>query len=256
MALERLQKILARAGVASRRKAELLIAAGRVRVDGKPVTELGFRCDARRSRVEVDGRRLAPEPLVYGVLHKPRGVVCTLRDPESRPTVSELLRSVGARVVPVGRLDYHTSGTLLFSNDGNFTVTLSHPRRRVPRVYVAKVRGVIDDAGLSRWTRRIEVGGRVTEPAGVRRLRTEGDKTWLEITLREGRNRQVHRLGDAAGYPVLRLIRIAQAGITHEGLRPGQWRLLDTEELVRLKRQFGVPERARARRPLRAHRRS
>jgi 23S rRNA pseudouridine2605 synthase len=152
--------------------------------------------------------------------------------------------------VPVGRLDYHTSGTLLFSNDGDFTLTLSHPRKRVPRVYVAKVRGIVGDAGLARFAESIDVEGRATQPATVRRLRTEGDKTWLEITLREGRNRQVHRLGDKAGHTVLRLVRVAQAGVTHEGLRPGQWRLLGTEELGRLKQQYGVPVRVHGSAPL------
>jgi 23S rRNA pseudouridine2605 synthase len=252
MALERLQKILARAGVASRRRAEALIVAGRVRVDGKTVTELGTRCDARDAKVEVDGKRLFPEAQVYGVLHKPRGVVSTLHDPEGRPTVLELLKAVGARVVPVGRLDYHTSGTLLFSNDGDFTETLSHPRRQVPRLYLVKVQGIVDDVALERWTERIEVAGRKTQSASVRRLRVEGDKTWLEVGLREGRNRQIHRLGESAGFRVLRLVRLAQAGITHDGLRPGEWRLLSADELVKLKRQYGVPHRVRVPVPLAA----
>jgi 23S rRNA pseudouridine2605 synthase len=246
MAAERLQKILARAGVASRRKAEELILAGRVRVDGEVVTELGTRADPRSSRVELDGKKLVAEPLVYGVLHKPRGMVSTLSDPEGRPTVRQLLARIGARVVPVGRLDFHTSGALLFTNDGDFAAKLAHPSTKAPKVYVAKVKGSLDEQHLTRWCESIEIDGRRTRPADVRVLRDEGDKTWLEITLREGRNRQVRRLGDHAGTPVMRLARISQAGITSEGLRPGQWRWLTVDELTALKRTFGVPRKVRS----------
>jgi 23S rRNA pseudouridine2605 synthase len=244
MAPERLQKILARAGIASRRKAEELILAGRVRVDGRRVDQLGTRCDPR-ARVEVDGKRVVAERPVYGVLHKPRGVVCTLRDPEGRPGVADLLRGVGSRVMPVGRLDYHTSGTLLFTNDGDFLSALSHPRHQAPKVYVAKVRGVVADAGLVRWSESIEIDGRPTRSASVRRLRVEGDKTWLEVTLHEGRNRQIHRLGEHAGFRVLRLSRLSHAGVTHEGLAPGKWRFLRADELIALKRLYGGPRRVR-----------
>jgi 23S rRNA pseudouridine2605 synthase len=243
---ERLQKILARAGVASRRKAEELILAGRVKVAGRVVRELGTKADPARESVEVDGRRIHAEAPVYLVLHKPRSVMCTLSDPEGRPTVLELLRGVGERVVPVGRLDYHTSGVLLMTNDGEFAAALAHPSRKVPKVYIAKVHGRVDDAGIERMCQSIDIDGRPTQPAEVRRLRTEGDKTWLELTLREGRNRQVRRIGDAAGFPVMRLSRIAYAGIDAEGLRPGEWRPLSSDELVALKRAYGVPKSVRA----------
>jgi 23S rRNA pseudouridine2605 synthase len=246
MTEERLQKIISRAGVTSRRKAEALILAGRVSVDGRIVRELGTRADPRRSRIEVDGRRLVAEPFVYLVLHKPRGVVCTLSDPEGRPTVGELVRDLGTRVTPVGRLDYHTSGALLLTNDGDFASALSHPRHAAPKVYVAKVKGRIGETELERWKQSIVIEGRATQPAEVVRLRSEGDKTWLRITLREGRNRQVRRLGEAAGFSVMRLARLSQAGIDTEGLLPGEWRQLGGEELVALKRAFGVPRRPRA----------
>ncbi len=245
MALERLQKILARAGVTSRRQAEALIVAGRVRVDGKVVTELGTRADPRRSKVELDGKRLVAEDLVYGVMHKARGVMSTLRDPEGRPTVGEVLRRVGARVVPVGRLDYHTSGALLFTNDGDFAAKLQHARSNVPKVYVAKVRGSLDERHIARWCESIEIDGKMTRPAELRVLRDEGDKTWIEVTLREGKNRQIRRLGEHAGTPVMRLARVSQAGIDVEKLRPGQWRYLTVDELTSLKRTFGVPKRVR-----------
>lgn len=237
----RLQRVLAQAGVASRRRAEELIVEGRVKVDGRVVTELGVKVDPRHQRVEVAGRRLAPEARVYVVLHKPRAVMCTLRDPEGRRTVIDLVRGVGARVVPIGRLDYQTSGVLLLTNDGDFASALAHPAKGATKVYVAKVRGVVDDAGLERFRARLTIDGRETRPATVRRLSVEGDKTWLEVTLTEGRNRQVRRLADAAGHPVLRLARVSYAGIEVEGLRPGQWRALSREELVAIKKQFGVP---------------
>lgn len=243
MVEERLQKILARAGLASRRACEALITAGRVRVDGRIVTELGVRADPLRSKIEVDDRQVHAEPHVYVVLHKPRGVVCTLSDPEGRPTVAELVRRVPVRLMPVGRLDYQTSGALLMTNDGEFSARLQHPSGRAPKVYVAKVEGVLDDTGLDAWRQSILIDGRATTPAEVRRLRVVDGKTWLEVTLREGRHRQIRRLGEAAGNYVMRLARLSQAGITTEDLRPGEWRYLTRDELVELKKKYGVPRR-------------
>lgn len=245
MSEERLQKVLARAGLASRRAAEDLIRDGRVRVDGRVVRELGTKVGPG-ARVEVDGIRIVPERLVYIVLHKPRGVVSTLKDPQGRPTVSELVQGVNVRVVPIGRLDFHTSGALLLSNDGAFADKLLHPKGRVPKDYVAKVRGIVDEAALERWRQSIVIDGRATRPAQVRLLRIEGDKSWLSIVLFEGRNRQVRRLGEVTGFPVLRLARLAHAGITTDGLRPGRWRHLSVEELTELKRAYGVPQRVRS----------
>ena len=244
--MERLQKVLAQAGIASRRAAEQIILAGRVRVDGKVVRELGTQVDPRKNRVEVDGNKIVAEKQIYIVLHKPRGVVCTLSDPEGRPTILELIKDAGARVVPVGRLDFHTSGALICTNDGDFAQALAHPTKHVPKVYVAKVKGAVDDEALDKFSERIVIDGRPTQPAQVKRMRFEGDKTWLEITLSEGRNRQVRRLGEATGFPVMRLARISHAGVTSEDLRPGQWRPLSLDELVALKRDYGVPKKVRA----------
>ncbi len=245
MAVERLQKIIAQAGVASRRRAETLIAAGRVRVDGVVVTELGSSFDPRRVKVEVDGRVLSREQFCYGVLHKPRGMLTTLGDPEGRPTIAELLSKLPYRVVPVGRLDFNTSGVLLFSNDGDFVQGLLHARSGAEKVYAATVEGKVDERSLARWSESIEIEGKRTKPAKARILRTEGNKTWLEVTLVEGRNRQVRRLGDHAGTPVLRLARLSYAGITVEDVRPGHFRLLGVDELKTLKAAFGVPTKLR-----------
>jgi 23S rRNA pseudouridine2605 synthase len=240
----RLQKVLARAGVASRRAAEQLIVAGRVRVEGKIVTELGTKVDPRSNRIEVDGQRIVREAPVYVVCHKPRGVVATMSDPEGRQTVRDLLAQIPGRVYPVGRLDFNTSGVLLATNDGDFADALLHPRRAVPKAYVVKVKGVMQSDDVDRWRRGVNIGeGGTTLPAKAKVLRFEGDKTWLELTITEGRNQQVRRMGEATGFRVMRLARASFAGIDAEGLQPGDWRYLTSDELASLKRQFGVPKR-------------
>ncbi len=243
MSEERLQKILARAGVASRRKAEELITRGRVAVDGRIVTELGTKADPKKQRIEVDGRVVTAEALEYVLLHKPRAVVSTTRDPEGRKTVMDFVRRSEARLVPVGRLDYQTSGVLLLTNDGDFANGLLHPSHRIPRLYVAKVKGKMQELHLDVWRRGVELDGRKTAPAKVHFLRHEGDKTWFEITLQEGQNRQIVRMGEATGFPVMRLARLSFAEITADGLRPGQWRHLSADELVKMKRRYGVPKK-------------
>lgn len=243
MATVRLQKILARAGVASRRAAEAMITAGRVRVDGRIVTTLGAKVDPRDSRVEVDGQRIVREASVYVILHKPRGVVSTMSDPEGRPTVRQLLADVPGRVHPVGRLDFNTSGVLVATNDGDFTDALLHPRREVPKTYVVKVQGTMQARDVDRWRTGVELEDGTTAPAKVKLLRHEADKTWLEVTITEGRNLQVRRMGDATGFRVMRLARQSFAGVTAEGLPPGRWRHLTTDELRDLKKEYGVPKR-------------
>jgi 23S rRNA pseudouridine2605 synthase len=239
----RLQRALARAGIASRRAAEELISGGRVRVDGRLVTELGTKVDPRRSRIEVDGQRVVSQAPVYVVLNKPRGVVSTMRDPEGRPSVRELLTDVPGRVYPVGRLDYATSGVLLATNDGDFAEALMHPRRAVPKTYVLKVHGLMQPNDLDIWRRGVQLEDGKTLPAKAKLLRHEGDKTWLELVITEGRNQQVRRMGEATGFRVMRLARTAFAGITSEGLRPGAWRYLTAEEQAALKKVYDVPRR-------------
>ncbi|MEM1414549.1 MAG: pseudouridine synthase [Myxococcota bacterium] len=246
MAQERLQKVIAQAGVASRRKAEALITDGRVRVNGKVVTELGTRVDPRKDKVEVDGRRLVAEKPVYLVLNKPRATVSTLGDPEGRPTVGDLVKSVPERVFPVGRLDYHTSGVLLLTNDGAMSEALLRPGSRVPKQYLAKMAGHLDVEELDKLRNGVQLDdGYMTRPAEVFVERTEERVTWVHLTLFEGKNRQIHRMGDAIGHRVMRLSRLSFAEITTEGLRPGQHRPLGGKELERLKKRFLNPHKRR-----------
>ncbi len=258
VAVERLQKILARAGVASRRAAELLVTGGHVRVNGRIVTELGSKADAKRDRVEVDGRRVVTERHVYVVLHKPRGVVTTLSDPEGRETIAGMLADVPGRVYPVGRLDFHTSGALLVTNDGALTQALLHPARNVPKTYVVKLQGHVAEEAMAKLAKGVALDdGYVTAPAVVTLLREEPTSTWLEVTIHEGKNRQIHRMAEAVGHRVMRLARMSFAGISSEGLAPGRWRELDEKEVAELKKKYmgiepapragrarGAPERA------------
>ncbi len=239
---ERLQKILARAGVASRRASEAMIEGGRVRVNGRIVTELGVRASPE-DKIELDGERLLAERPVYILVHKPRGMVATLKDPEGRPSVGDMLKTLGVRAFPIGRLDFATSGVLLATNDGDFANALLHPRGGVPKRYVLKVSGLMKDDDLEKWRRGLELEDGKTLPAEVELIRHENDKTWIELTIREGRNQQIRRMGDASGFPVMRLARTSFAGVTSEGLAPGRWRYLTRQELTELKKTYSVPKR-------------
>lgn len=244
MAAERLQKILAHAGIASRRAAEKLIVEGHVRVNGKIVTELGVRADAYKDRVEVDGRRVVLEKPASYLVHKPREMVTTLSDPEGRENIGDLLKRIPERVYPVGRLDYHTSGALLVTNDGELADALLSPRRKVPKVYAAKLRGHLDVPELDKLRNGVKLDdGYVTKPAEVFVLREEPKNTWVQLTLTEGKNRQVHRMALAIGHPVQRLVRVSFAGLSTDGLRPGEWRPLNKSELDKLKKNYVVAAR-------------
>jgi 23S rRNA pseudouridine2605 synthase len=226
----RLNAYLARAGVASRRGADELIKAGRVSVNGAPGQLNTFV--AARDRVEVDGRAVSAQRLAYVLLHKPTGVVTTARDPQGRPTVVGLVPGE-PRVVPVGRLDADTTGALLLTNDGPLAHRLAHPRYGVEKVYEVEVEGEPDDPALRRLREGVELEDGVTTTAQVRRLGPER----IELTLHEGRNRQVRRMCEAIGHPVRRLHRSRYAGLTVEGLEPGAWRELEPSEVERLRRR-------------------
>jgi 23S rRNA pseudouridine2605 synthase len=223
----RLNAYLARAGVASRRKADELIKAGRVTVNGEPGQLNTFV--ERRDRVEVDGKPVSAQKLAYVLLNKPAGTVTTARDPQGRPTVVDLV-DVPERVVPVGRLDVETTGALLLTNDGPLAHRLAHPRYGVEKVYVADVEGRPSDRDLQVLAEGVELDDGVTAPATVRCLAPSR----VELTLHEGRNRQVRRMLEAVGHPVRHLHRSVYAGLTLEGLEPGQWRELEPSEVQRL----------------------
>src|SRR5438034_5670249 len=198
--MERLQKILSQAGIASRRAAERLMVDGRVTVNGTAVRQLGSKADAAHDDIRVDGVRIKlPERHRYILLNKPRGYVTTRSDPERRPTVIDLLGGVREYVYPVGRLDFDSDGLLLLTNDGDLAARLTHPRHGVARVYETVVLGVPDAHDLTRLGRGVPIDGRSTQPALVKVLRTRGDGAVLEITVREGRNRQVRKMCEAIG---------------------------------------------------------
>lgn len=205
-------------------------------MQGQVVTTQGTLVDPARDTIEVDGKRVLAESLAYVVFHKPRGVVSTMLDPAGRPAIADYVAEVGARVVPVGRLDFQTSGVMLLTNDGDLARRLLHPSRGVLKQYLLKVRGSVDAAGLARFRESIEIDGRATRPAQVELLRSEGDKTWLDIVLHEGKNRQIRRLAEHAGYGVMRLQRVRFAGLGVEGLDAGEWRHLTRAELSALER--------------------
>lgn len=228
---QRLQKIIAAAGHCSRRRAEELIAAGRVRVNGH-VAELGEKADAQTAKILIDDKPLqSAEKLVYVLLNKPLGIVTTLSDPEGRPVVTDLVSDLKVRVFPVGRLDINTSGLLLLTNDGDLANRLAHPSRQVNKRYLVKVRGHLSNDSKRQLEEGIKLEDGMTSPAKVVNLRIRGGHTWFELIIHEGRNRQVRRMCEALGYQVSRLVRVGYAFLTLDDLAPGQKRLLSEREI-------------------------
>ncbi len=236
MTLERLQKFLSRAGVASRRAAEELIRTGHVRLNGLVVTEMGTRVDPERDRVEVDGRRVRAEgPPVTVLLHKPSGYVSTRRDPQGRRVVMDLLAAgLRSRLYPVGRLDYDATGLMLLTSDGELAHRLMHPRYQVPRTYRVTVAGEVSPETRRRLTAGVELDGREVAAEVLVKKRAE-DKTVLELTVWEGRYHLVKRLLEQVGHPVLKLKRLAFGPLHLGRLRRGVYRYLTAEELAALK---------------------
>lgn len=233
---ERVQKLIAAAGLASRRQAERWIEAGRITVNGR-VACLGDQADGDNDRIEVDGRPLRMEqPKVYLLLNKPAGYVTTARDPQGRKVVSDLLRDVKVRVFPVGRLDLNTEGLLLLTNDGDLAARLTHPRHQIAKTYLVRVRGALTAAARRQLEEGVELEDGLTAPAKVAKVRSSGSHTWLELTINEGRNRQVRRMCEAVGHSVSRLKRVGLAFLLLEGVPVGQYRPLTTGEVKRLKK--------------------
>ncbi len=232
---ERIQKALARAGLGSRRQIERWLAEGRIAINGSVITTPGTRVDLARDHVKVDGRRLrATTHLRYLLLNKPDGVVTTMRDPQGRRTVADCLRGVGGRVFPVGRLDFHTTGLLLLTNDGDLADRLMRPATGCPKVYRAKVRGAPSPETLERLSRGVLIDGRATLPC-IARAVARGSSSWVEVVLREGRRNQIRRMFARVGHPVVKLHRRAIGPLTDRGLPPGRIRPLTEDELRRLK---------------------
>jgi 23S rRNA pseudouridine2605 synthase len=233
---ERIQKIISAAGVTSRRAAEALITEGRVKVNGKVVTELGTKADASKDHIKVDGKLINPKQTpTYIMLNKPSGFVTTLSDPEGRPTVQDLLKGVKTRVYPVGRLDYNTEGLLLLTNDGDFAHLITHPKHEFPKTYLAKVKGVLEDGMIDMLERGVFLQDGKTAPARIKKVRKEEANSWVEITIHEGRKRQVRRMFDHVGRSVIKLKRVKTGTLTLGDLPEGSFRHLTLDEVNALR---------------------
>jgi 23S rRNA pseudouridine2605 synthase len=236
MPAERLQKILSRAGISSRRQAEEIIRDGRVTVNGAVITEMGSKADLEHDHIKVDGRLLRrPRMPVYIALHKPDQCVTTVTDPEGRPTVMDLLRGVKARVYPVGRLDYHSEGLLLLTNDGDLANAITSASTHIPKTYLVKVNGPLTPEQEQQFREGLPLGGRRTAPAGLK-LVHRADNPWYEVRLIEGRKNQIREMFKHQGRLVEKLKRIRIGPLELGPLKPGAFRYLSSEEVAKLKR--------------------
>ncbi|GAB4379158.1 MAG: pseudouridine synthase [Calditrichia bacterium] len=232
----RLNRYLAKCGLGSRRKCDELIASGKIKVNGKVVQEMGVKIDPSKDRVEYEGQVLFPdERMIYILLNKPRHTVTTVKDEKHRKTVLDVV-GIEERIFPVGRLDFDTTGALLLTNDGDMAYFLTHPRFEVSKVYRVLLDKRIRAIDLYHFQRGIELDGTKTAPCRAEELRILDNRSYLEVELHEGKNRQIRRMFEALGYQVTELHRIEFAGLKLEGLKEGQWRLLTYSEIKRLKK--------------------
>lgn len=234
--MERLQKLIAQSGFCSRRKAEELISEGRVKVNGKVVTELGTKADVE-DIISVDGKKINMERKVYILMNKPRNVVCSAKDDRGRKTVVDLIEGVGERIYPIGRLDFDTTGVLLLTNDGDITNKLIHPSKEIDKTYRVTIEGFANEDQLERIRRGIKLDGVMTSEAivEVSKINKEKRKSIINITIHEGKNHQVKRMFNTVGLKVVKLNRIEFAGFKVGGLKEGQYRLLTNKEITELK---------------------
>jgi 23S rRNA pseudouridine2605 synthase len=241
--MERINKLLAHAGVASRRQCETLIRAGRVAVDGQTIRELGTKVDPARQRITVDGQPVRAERLVYWLVHKPRGYLCTNRDPAGRPLAIDLVPRVNQRVYTVGRLDEDSEGLLLLTNDGDLAQQLMHPRYGVEKTYLVQVAGSPAPEELRKLLTGVWLSEGHVRARHVQRLKRQGDSTWLRIALSEGKNREIRRMLARLGHKVMRLRRTALGPVELGDLRPGKARRLSGNELSALRSAAKLPAR-------------
>ena len=233
--MERLQKILSQAGVCSRRQAEGLILAGRVKINGQTMLKLGTKADPLEDRIEIDGQSLKVKEPIYILLNKPKGYVTTLSDPFHSRTVLELIKDVGQRVFPCGRLDKETEGLLILTNDGEFAHLLTHPKFKVAKTYIAKLQGNVSERELDRLRRGIKLEDGLAQPVRIKVLEREEDSTTIKMTIFEGRKREIRRMGETIGHPVLGLRRIKHGPWELGKLLLGEYRDIDLEEVKAFK---------------------
>ena len=232
---QRLQKILSQAGLASRRAAEQLIVEGRVQVNAKKVDSLGSQADPMEDRITVDGKSIKREKPAYLMMNKPKGYICSMKDPIGRRTVKSLLKNVRERVYPVGRLDYNSEGLLLFTNDGEVAHSLMHPSGKVKKQYLAKIKGKLSEDDIARIRNGIYLSDGRTQPAEIKVIKRNGN-SWVLMTISEGKKHQIRRMLEQLGHPVLKLKRTAYGFLTLGRLPIGKCRFLSVDEISRLKR--------------------
>jgi len=244
--MERLQKYLAHAGIASRRTCEEIISSGKVKVNGQVVREMGVKIDPDADAIEVNGKRVEEkEGKIYLLLNKPEGYVTTLRDPQRRPKVVDLVKEIKKRVYPVGRLDFDTEGLLILTNDGEITYSLTHPKHEIGKTYIALVKGLPDKDKIKRFQKGLRLTDGPTAPAKVKFLKKQGSNGLLEITIYEGRNRQVRRMCETIGHPVIHLKRVSMGFLNLDNLEIGKYRHLTKTEVKKLKELAAKAEKPR-----------
>ncbi len=227
----RLQKYLAQVGIASRRKAEELISEGVIKVNGNVVTEMGYKV-TNRDVIEVNGKIITgKEKKVYVLLNKPVGYISTAKDQFGRPSVVELISGIKERLYPVGRLDYDTSGLIILTNDGEFTYKMTHPKHEIKKVYLAIIKGTPSQEEMKAFKNGLKIDDYITSKASIKIIESEGDKSWVEIVIHEGKNRQVRKMCEAIGHPVIKLKRTALGSLSLGDLSEGHWRILNKKEI-------------------------